>query len=145
MDESTQELVNSPVRVKAFGKEYEIKRFSLGQFTRAAEFIAPLGYLMRSAQQGDPTELIVQALSIAGQPALGLLSVATEEPIEWLEEQDPIEAYELLSHVVEKSGKYFFDSANRERIREASARIGRVIQKEFGVTATPSSAADTAH
>lgn len=139
------ELVNFPVKVKAFGKEYQIKRLSLGPMTRAMEHIAPLGYLMRSASQSDVSDLLVNALAIAGQPALGLLSVALEEPIEWLEEQDPIEAYEALSFVVEKNAKYFFDSANRERIKVANARIGAVISKEFGATATSSPVVDTAH
>lgn len=145
------EIVNYPRKVKAFGKEYEVKRFAIGQLARAAEYIAPLGYLMRSAEQADMADLIVKALSLGGEPALGLLMVVTEEPIEWLEEQDPIEGMELLTSTVEANGSYFFDSANLEKLKAMGRRIERVI-KTFGPksdagtqSSMTSSEPDTAH
>jgi hypothetical protein len=44
-----EDILNTPETVRAFGREYKIKRFALGPLTRAAEHLAPLGYLFRSA------------------------------------------------------------------------------------------------
>ena len=150
METPVEDILNTPATVKAFGKEYKIKRFSLGQLTRAAEHLAPLGYLVRSAMttMDDPAlagDLIAQTLSIAGPPALGLLSVATEEPIEWLEEQDPVEAFELLSFTVERNARYFFVPENRERLIAAATRIKTAMQTASGKSATSSAPVDTAH
>lgn len=139
------DVVNFPKSVKAFGREYEIQRFTMGPLIRALPHIAPLGYLMRSAQQGELSEILVNALALAGEPALGLISVATSEPIEWLEDKDPIEGLELLTAIVEANASYFFDSANGERIKAAFARIGKVIETHGGAISKPSSTTDTAH
>lgn len=147
MENSTQDLLNSPTSVKAFGREYQIKRFALGPLTRAAEHLAPLGYLMRSVTGGeiDIGQMIAQALISAGEPALGLLSVATEEPVEWLEDKDPVEAFELLSVVIEKNVRYFFAPDNKARIEAAFARIKTAVQTESGKSVTSSPPVDTAH
>lgn len=146
MPEQKQDLpdiVNSPVPVKAFGKEYQVRRFPLGKMQRAVEHIAPLGYLMRSATQGDIVETLVQALSMGGPPAIGLLCVQTEEPPEWIEEQDPIEGVELLAAIVEVNARYFFDSGNLERLKAAGGRIQKVIETFGGATSTNSSNTNT--
>lgn len=150
MSDPVEDLLNTPETVEAFGKKYVIKRFSVGQLTRAAEHLAPLGYLVRSAMatMNSPEqagELIAQTLSVAGPPALGLLSVATEEPIEWLEEQDPIEALELLSFTVARNARYFFVPANRDRLIAAVQRIKTAMQTASGKSATSSLPVDTAH
>ena len=137
------DIINTPVRVKAFGKEYEVRRFPLGKMQRAVEFIAPLGYVLRSASQGDMIETLVQALAIGGPPAIGLLSVQTEEPPEWLEEQDPIEGIELLAAIVEVNARYFFDSENLARLKQAGGRIQKVIETFGGATSTNSSNTST--
>jgi hypothetical protein len=124
----TAKVVNFPRRVTAFGKEYEVKELTLGPMIRALPHIAPLGYLLRSATKADATDLLVNALALAGEPALGLLSVVTEEPIEWLEDKDPVEALELLTAHVEASADYFFDSARLERLKSAFARLGKVVE-----------------
>jgi len=138
-----KDIINTPVRVKAFGKEHEVKRFALGKMQRAVEHIAPLGYLMRSASQGDIVETLVQALSMGGPPAIGLLCVQTEEPPEWLEEQDPIEGVELLAAIVEVNARYFFDSQNLARLKAAGSRIQKVIETFGGATSTNSSSTAT--
>lgn len=139
------DVLNVPEIVKAFGKEYHVKRFNVGQLMQAAEHMAPLSYLIQVAQQGDIVSLLMEILATARKPALGLLSVASEEPIEWLEEQDPIEAYELLAGYVERNAHYFFDSGNRARIDAATARIKRAIPASGGVSSTVSPEPDTAH
>lgn len=142
--DSLNEIVNTPVRVKAFGHEYEIRRFALGKMQRALEHIAPLGYLMRSATQSDAADILVNALALGGPPAMGLLSVATDEPVDWLEDKDPIEALELLAAIVEVNARYFFDSANLKRLKAAGSRIQRVIETHGGATSTNSSSTTTA-
>lgn len=142
---SLTEVVNPPRIVKAFGREYEIQRFTMGPLIRALPHIAPLGYLMRSVTQSDAADILVNALALAGEPALGLISVATSEPVEWFEDKDPIEGLELLTAIVEANASYFFDSANGARIRAAFARIEKVIETHGGAISTTSSAADTAH
>lgn len=143
----TADLLNVPERVKAFNQEYEIKRFNIGQLMRAGEHIAPLGYLVQFASQADIGGLLTEALTSAGKPALGLLSVAIEQPVEWFDDKDPIEAYELLAAVVEKNVRYFFDC--KQRIDVATARIKKAIPEKViplsGELSTLSSAADTAH
>ena len=151
MDSSTEDILNVPEKVKAFGKEYEIKRLTLGPLIRASEYIAPLGYVMRAFVGGkmdmehlDIGEMIAQTLTVAGQPALGLISIITEEPPEWLEDKDPIEAFELLAPFIEKNVRYFFAPGNKERIEAAFNRIKKAVQSESGKSATPSSPVDTA-
>jgi hypothetical protein len=139
-----KEIVNVPVRVKAFGREYEVKRFALGKLSRALEHIAPLGYLMNSVGQSDMGVLLAQALRLAGDPALGLISVAIDEPVEWLEDKDPIEGFELLTTIVEVNARYFFDSANLDRLKAAGNRIQTVIEKHGGDTSKSSSTPITA-
>lgn len=137
------DIVNSPVRVKAFGKEYEVRRFPLGKMQRALEHIAPLGYLMRTATQSDAADILVNALALGGPPAIGLLSVQTDEPPEWLEDKDPIEGLELLAAIVEVNARYFFDSANVTRLKAAGSRIQKVIESYGGATSTNSSITNT--
>ena len=141
--EDLPDILNTPIRVKAFGKEYEVRRFPLGKMQRAVEHIAPLGYLMRSAAQGDIVETLVQALAMGGPPAIGLLSVQTEEPPEWLEDKDPIEGVELLAAIVEVNARYFFDSANLGRLKAAGTRIQKAIETFGGATSTNSSNTNT--
>lgn len=143
-DSDLKDIVNTPVRVEAFGKQYEVKRFPLIKLSRAVEYIAPLGYLMRSAAQGDITDTLVNALALGGPPAIGLLSVQTDEPPEWFEDKDPIEGIELLVAIVEVNARYFFDSANLARLKAAGARIQKVIETHGGATSTNSSNTDTA-
>ena len=137
------DIENAPVKVKAFGREHEVRRFPLGKMQRALEYIAPLGYLMRSAEKGDVVETLVQALAIGGTPAIGLLSVQTDEPPEWLEDKDPIEGLELLAAIVEVNARYFFDSANAKRLKAAGVRIQHAIETFGGATSTNSSNTNT--
>ena len=144
------EVVNYPKIVKAFGEEYEIKQFTLGPLIRALPHIAPLGYLMRSLTKADAADVLVNALALAGEPAIGLISVATSQPVEWFEDKDPVEGIELLVEIVEANVPYFFDSANLERIKNAFARLGKVVEEHApkpnsGEFSTSSSVADTAH
>jgi hypothetical protein len=125
-----KEVVNTPERVKAFGRTYEIARFKLGQLAQAAEYAGYIGVLVVQAMKlskTPTTEEIVsfaaQGVGIASPAVIPLLSIATKEPIEWLEEQDDaMGALELFAKVVEKN-RDFFTSANAERIRSVFASL----------------------
>lgn len=154
------EIVNLPIEVKAFGKTYYIKRFTLGPATRALEFVGPFGYLLKTimafprvkdadgkiqvqATSDQLTELAVTAVSISGPSALGLISVATNEPVEWLEDKDPFEGFEILAAVLAKNLD-FFSPANIERVTKMFGGLQRVILSSGGNTVTTSSSTDTA-
>ena len=148
-DSTAAKVVNFPRRVTAFGKEYEVKELTLGPMIRALPHIAPLGYLLRSVTKADATDLLVNALALAGEPAMGIIGVVTEEPPEWLEDKDPVEAIELLTAIVEVNADYFFDSARLERLKNAFARLGKVVEDHApkpnsGEFSTSSSVADMA-
>jgi hypothetical protein len=145
-----EEIVNLPVEVKAFGKTYEIKRFTLGPATRALEYVGPFGYLLKTilsfprdengkvtATADQFTELAVTAVSISGPSALGLISVATNEPVEWLEDKDPFEGFAILAAILEKNLD-FFSPANIERVTRMFGGLQRAILSYGGNTATTS-------
>lgn len=128
-ESAAAKIVNFPKSVPAFGKTYEVRELTLGPLIRALPHIAPLGYLMRSLSKADAADVLVNALALAGEPALGLISVVTEEPVEWLEDKDPVEALELLTEIVEASADYFFDSEKLERIKRAFTRLGKIVEE----------------
>ena len=129
-------IVNEPVPVKAFGRTYMIGKFTMGPLIRALPHIAPLGYLLRSATKADITDMLVTSLSIGGEPALGLISVATSEPLEWLEDKDPLDGLDVLVTIVEKNADYFFVPANLARLKASFARLESVIQRHGGSIST---------
>ena len=150
------EIVNLPVEVRAFGKTYHIKRFTLGPATRALEFVGPFGYLLKTilafprdangkvtATSDQLTELAITAVSISGPSALGLIAVATNEPVEWLEDKDPFEGFAILAAVLEKNLD-FFSPENIERVTKMFAGLQRAILSSGGSTATISSSTATA-
>jgi transcription termination factor Rho len=141
-----QEVVNVPELVTAFGKTYEIKKFTLGQAARALEFINPIGYLLQQlaaapTKRGKPAEdpLIVQkivsAISISGESMMGLISIATQEPREWLDEQDAMDGLEILLKVVEKNLS-FFSQKNIGKVTELIERLVQGVQQVGGDIST---------
>lgn len=142
------EIINTPRLVKAFGKEYKIARFTLGPAFRALEFVGPFGFLLKnvmalprdeqgqfSISQDQMIELAVTAVSISGPSALGLISVATNEPVEWLEDKDPFDGVEVLSAVLEKNLD-FFTPANIERLTKMFGGLQRAMLAFGGSTST---------
>lgn len=132
-DTKTGELgkvVNAPEMITAFGRTYEIKRFTLGPLTQAFEYVGPLGFILKRIlalprdEQGKPQftpedglDLAITAISIGGASVMGLISVATKEPSEWLEEQDPMDGLKIFAKVVEKNLD-FFTPAYIDKMRE---------------------------
>lgn len=142
------EIVNLPVPVKAFGKTYQIGRFTLGPAFRALEYVGPFGFLLKTVlafpkdENGRPAlssdqmiELAVTAISISGPSALGLISVATNEPPEWLEDKDPIDGLEVLAAVLEKNLD-FFSPENIERVTKMFGGLQHAMLAFGGNTST---------
>jgi hypothetical protein len=127
----TEQMSNPPRLVSAFGKAYEIRRFSMAQVFDSVEFVAPFGFVLQNimalpkekyidekdgkekvrvvATPEQMTQFAVTALSISGPSALGLISVATGEPVEWLRmpDKNPFDGLEILSAVLEKNLDFF--------------------------------------
>lgn len=133
----SEEIVNTPTPVKAFGREYQIRRFSMAQVFRSMEYVAPFGFVLQNIlalprdAKGMPilspeqkTQFIVTALSISGPSALGLISVATNEPVEWLEQpqHNPFDGLEILSEVLAKNLDFF----TLENIEKVSRMVGKL-------------------
>lgn len=187
----TEALANVPTPVKAFGRTYQIKRFSLYQFACSLNYITPLSALLQGlvrsglskpnpdaltdAEQAELMEhlesaspifrdrvlnslappmhtdrsewipAIVGALSMSGDSMMGLISVATYEPLEWLqhEDRDPFEGIELLSVIVEKNLD-FFSEKNIARLTAIVEHLTPKITALYGAASTISSPTDTA-
>jgi|SRR5688572_7405755 len=134
-----QELVNEPISVRAFGKTYEIKKFGLGQTARALEHLGILRYVFSelTKEGADVTGILLAAIQNSGDTVIGLISVATSEPIEWLEDQDTMEGLEILAAVIEKNAD-FFSPENIKRTKEMYGRLQSKIPALGGATSTPS-------
>lgn len=149
------EIVNFPVPVSAFGKTYQIRRFTLGPAFRALEYVGPFGFLIKNimalpkdaegkitASKDEMIELAVTAISISGPSAIGLISVATNEPVEWLEDKDTFEGVEVLAAVLEKNLD-FFSPENIERVTKMFGGLQRAVHAFGGNTSTILSETDT--
>lgn len=125
-----KEIANTAKSVKAFGKQYEIRKFTLGQWAQAMEHSPYVGALIVQAMklQGNASpeamiQFLVQGISIASPAFLPIISIATHEPLEWLEEQDDaIGGVELFAEVVRKN-RDFFTQENLDRIKAAFAQL----------------------
>lgn len=115
-----KDIVNAPELVTAFGRTYAIGKFTLGPMTRALEYVGPMGFLLKRLmalpkdEQGRPKstpeemlDFAITAISISGPSVMGLISVATNEPPEFLETADPMEGLQIFVKVVEKNLDFF--------------------------------------
>ncbi len=141
--QQTEEVVNIPQIVNAFGRSYEIKRFSLYQFACSLNYITPLSALLQGFMRSQTTPedrsewipAIVGALSVSGDSMMGLISVATYEPLGWLQEgdKDPFEGIELLSVIVERNLD-FFSPEKIAKLKGIAARLTPKINALYGGT-----------
>lgn len=147
-----QKVANLPVVVSAFGRKYTIKKFTLGQIAQAVVYVGPLQYAVQqiadhkgTLSRGQIASIVLASLSQSGYSIIGLISVATSEPSEWIEEQDdPIGAMEILTATVEKNAD-FFSQQNIARVKALLGRLQQAIPALSGITSTPSSSTDTDH
>ena len=123
------DIANVPETVNAFGRDYHVGRFVLGQMAQALEFVGPVGYLLKWLAEFPVTngkiqinpaqamELTVRLAAISGPSLIGLVSIATREPVEWLEEQeDVMGGLRIFAKVLEKNLDFF----TQENIAEAT-------------------------
>ena len=149
-ESALKELVNAPDKVKAFGRTYEIGKFTFGPMTQALEYVGPMGYLLRKLQAfprdkkgnlkvnaDEMLEFAVTAISISGPSVMGLVSIATKEPVEWLEQQDPIDGLAVFAKVVEKNLD-FFSRENIDRVTQLLGGLQGRIPTLGGDTSTTS-------
>jgi hypothetical protein len=106
-------------------------------------YLGPLQYLVQELTDKNQTPspgqlagLVIGALSISGESVIGLISIATSEPIEWIGAQDDeLGALELLTATVEKN-THFFSRENIEKYKALAARLQRAIPALSGLTST---------
>jgi hypothetical protein len=132
-----QEMVNVPEEIAAFGRTYLIQKFTLGPMTQALEYIGPMGYLLRklgefprdkkgklSLTSEQAVDFAVTAVSISGPSVMGLISIATKEPLEWLEQQEPMDGLRIFAKVVEKNLDFF----SRKNIDQLTGLLNNLVQ-----------------
>lgn len=138
----TEQIINAPTRVKAFGKEYEIRQLSIGQVFQASAHIARMALVFQAWGQMQHLETvqervagIMEAIGYSGESFVGLISVAITEPVEWVREQDAMEALDVLAAVVDKNLP-LFSPENIERIKGRFAGLQARISELGGGTST---------
>jgi hypothetical protein len=151
MQEATlPKIVNLPETVKAFGREYQIGKFNVGQMAQALEYSGYIGVLIVQAMklgtaptQEDLISFIMQGVGVSSPALVPIISIATKEPIEWIEEQeDFVGSLEVFAKVVLKN-KDFFTPENIERVKKAFAGLIPETLTSGGESSTTSSATGT--
>lgn len=146
------DLVNTPTTVQAFGKSYEIKQLSIGQAFQASAHIARLALAFESWPQimALPTAQerianVMEVIAFSEDSVIGLISVAIRESdIEWIKQQNSMEAMDVIAAVVEKNLP-LFSPENVERIK---AKFGGLLERMSalgGPTSTTLSSTDMDH
>jgi len=146
-------VVNLPEVVLAFGRKYDIKRFNLGQLAQALEWAGFIGVLVVQAMKlgTKPSDeqmvtFVAQGVGVSSPAFLPIISIATQEPIEWLEERDQpedlVDAMNLFVKAVQKN-RDFFTPENIERFKEMFAKLVPETPTSGGESSTTSSTMDT--
>jgi hypothetical protein len=152
-------ITNLPETVKAFtgenGKkrEYQIRRFNLGQLAQALEWAGFIGVLVVQAMklgtkpnEEDLISFVAQGVGVSSPAFLPIVSIATQEPLEWLSERDQPEdladAVGIFVKAVVKN-RDFFTPANLERFKAMFAELAPEIPTSGGPSSTISSTEDT--
>jgi len=147
-------IVNLPETVSAFGREYQIRRFNLGQLAQALEWAGYIGVLVVQAMRlgTQPTEedlvtFVAQGVGVSSPAFLPIISIATQEPVEWLSERDQpedlVDAARLFIKAVLKN-RDFFTPENIAKLKAMFAELAPEIPTSGGTSSTNSSTEDTA-
>jgi hypothetical protein len=139
-------IVNLPETVKAFGREYQISKFNLGQLAQALDYAGYIGVLVIQAMklgtkptQEDLISFITQGVAVSSPAFIPIISIATKEPIGWLEEQeDAVGALDIFVKAVVKN-KDFFTQENIDRVKAIFAGLLPTDQTAGGKSSTISS------
>jgi hypothetical protein len=143
-------IVNLPESVHAFGREYQIGKFNLGQMAQALEYSGYIGVLIIQAlkMNSQPTQeelisFITQGVAVSSPALVPIISIATKEPVQWVEEQeDTIGGLEIFAKVVQKN-RHFFTPENVERVKQMFAGLLPKTPMSGGESSTTSSAEAT--
>jgi hypothetical protein len=146
-------IVNLPETVKAFGREYQIRRFNLGQLAQALEWAGYIGVLVVQAMKlganpanEDIIAFVAQGVGVSSPAFLPIISIATQEPVEWLQERDEPEdfvaAVEIFAKAVQKN-RDFFTPENIARFKAMFASLVPATPISGGTSSTNSSTEDT--
>ncbi len=141
-----EKLANVPLPVKAFGREYGVKRLTLGQIAQSLAYVGTLQTVIKQVadeydKRGSLSNAQIGAIAVGSlanstYSMIGLLSVVTTEPIEWLEEQDDIiGATDLLTAAIEKNAP-LFSKNNLAHLKANMGRIQEAIPALSGLTST---------
>jgi hypothetical protein len=143
-------IVNLPETVPAFGRKYLIGKFNLGQMAQALEYSGYIGVLIVQAMKlgGAPSHedlisFVTQGVGVASPAFIPIISIATKEPIQWIEEQDDhFGALEIFAKVVQKN-RDFFTPENVARVKQIFAGLLPETLTSGGASSTTSSTTDT--
>jgi hypothetical protein len=143
-------IVNLPEPVNAFGREYQIGKFNLGQMAQALEYSGYIGVLIIQAlkMNSQPTQeelisFITQGVAVSSPALVPIISIATKEPVQWVEEQeDTIGGLEIFAKVVQKN-RDFFTPENVERVKQIFAGLLPKTPTNGGESSTTSLAGAT--
>jgi len=139
-------IANLPDTVRAFGKDYEIRKFNVGQLAQALEYAGYIGVLivqaLRMGTNPSEEELITfvsQGIGVSSPAFVPIISIATKEPIQWIEEQeDHFGALEIFAKAVQKN-RDFFTPENVEKVKQLFAGLLPKTQTSGGESSTTSS------
>lgn len=142
-------VVNAPTVINAFGRQYEIRQLSIGQTFQASVHIAKMalvfqawGDIQRLETINEKISGIMETVSFSEDAIVGLISVATGEPVEWVKQQNSMEATYVLGAVIEKNLP-LFSAENIKRVKGMFGGLQARISELGGATSTTSSATDT--
>jgi hypothetical protein len=110
--------------IAAFGRKYKIAKFNLRQLAQAMEYAGYIGVLIIQAMKlkkdagvEEVIGFVTQGIGVSSPAFIPIISIATGEPVEWLEEQDDaLGALEIFVKVVEKN-RDFFTQENIEKVK----------------------------
>ena len=125
-----KQVANLPETVTAFGREYKIAQFNFGQLAAVMEYAGYIGVLIVQATKlgnkpstADIISFVTQGIGVASPALIPIVSIATKEPIQWLEEQnDVIGGMRIFAKVVEKN-KGFFTPENLSELKGTFASL----------------------
>lgn len=141
---STEQIVNAPVIVAAFGKEYPIRQFSIGQVFQASAHIARMalvfqswGEIQKLETYNERVAAVMETVAYYGESVVGLIAVATNESAEFVNKQDALEALDVLAALVDKNLP-LFSPENIERVKSKFAGLQARISELGGASSTTS-------
>lgn len=125
--------INEPTLCLIGGKKISVSPLKVRQIPSFTRAVAPVMGLLTG---GD----MIAALGIAGDDLVKAVSIATNEPVDWLGDLDADDFVKLASTVLEVNADFFV-----HRLTPEITRASESLSKILGATLSPSSSvADSA-